>query len=69
VTDASLARAGAAKGYRVFVRSLGVEARIITDLSLEYLSDARIIVKGDTVGLSEDRALTAPAGERTSGCG
>ncbi len=50
-------RAGAAKGYRVLVRFLGVGARIITDLSLEYLSDARIIVKGDTVGLSEDRVL------------
>ena len=50
-------RAGAAKGYRVFVRSLGVGARIITDLSLECLLDARIIVKGDTVGICEDRAL------------
>ncbi|CZR50175.1 uncharacterized protein PAC_00047 [Phialocephala subalpina] len=56
-TDASVARAGVAKGYRVIVRSQGVGARIITDLSLEHLSDARIIVRGGIVGSCEDSAL------------
>jgi hypothetical protein len=46
----------------VFVCSLGEGARIIADLSLEYLSDARIIVEGDTVGLCEDRGLADGAG-------
>ena len=46
----------------MIVRSQGVGARIITDLSLEHLSDARIIVKGDTVGLCEDSTLAEGAG-------
>ncbi|OBT52512.1 hypothetical protein VE04_08524 [Pseudogymnoascus sp. 24MN13] len=56
------ARWPAEKNRGIVVRSQGGGAQIITDLSLKCLSDARIIVKGGTVGLCEDPAFTEGAG-------